>query len=404
MNKIIVFSVEKAEKLAKSAAQRFEAENLGSICEVRIGTFEECVFGMSKGCYDVLLLDGSLEDLMGKGISGYFIWGSDKDTDYSIAICSLSQSRQSAEEYAKIFLAGRFLAYGFTPKLKSFGNWNIKAANMWDEESRYYSIMTLMEINGTNLQLDAIPLDKNDVVLDCGCGPGRIAIQVSKRVKKVICLDNSYGMMEECKKNCKAAGVTNVEFVLADWQETEIGTTIPEVDVIIQARGGGGRTTFEMLRKAARKYAVSIIWAEGAPNLPESRGKLFKDCYIEEDMEKFPELRPIKRPQLRIEDKLKNSGKKFTIYDKLPFDAATIRKAMDDIGAQCKTTTVNEGWDRLFETKQDAYDWLIKLSRHPELVNMEKFYKNVDSFLTKTDNGWYFFLPTASDVTWFKTR
>ena len=270
-----------------------------------------------------------------------------------------------------------------------------KTANMWDAESRSYSIMTLMEINGTNLQLDAIPLDRDDVVLDCGCGPGRVAIQLAKRVKKVICLDNSEGMMAECKKNCEAAGVTNVEFVLADWQETEIGTTIPEVDVVIQSRGGGGRTTYEMLQKAARKYAVSIIWAEGAPNLPTSRGKLFVDCYSEEAMEQYPDLRPRQKP----------AGPPPVMDDgRLPFRASELKAKMDEMGVECHTTTVSEGWDKQFATKEEAYDWLIQLSRHPEAVNMEKFRQNVDSFLTEKDGGWYFFLPTDSDVTWFKTR
>ena len=143
--------------------------------------------------------------------------------------------------------------------------------NMWDLEAKYYSLMTLMEVNGTNKQLDCIPLQPDDVVLDCGCGPGRVAIQAAKRVKKVICLDASEGMLEECKKNCAAAGVENVEFVLADWQLTEIGKTIPEVDVVIQSRGGGGPSTFEMLEKAARRIAVNIMWAKGAANLPMSR-------------------------------------------------------------------------------------------------------------------------------------
>ncbi len=271
-----------------------------------------------------------------------------------------------------------------------------KPANMWDGESRYYSIMTLMEINGTNLQLDAIPLDNDDIVLDCGCGPGRVAIQLSKRVKKVICLDNSEGMMAECKKNCEAAGVTNVEYILADWQTAQVGKDFPEVDVIIQSRGGGGPTTYKMLQKAARKYAVSIIWAEGAPNLPTSRGKLFVDCYSEQAMEQYPELRPFgKRPPAKMPP---------MPADSLPFRGSELKAKMDEMGIECHTTTVEEGWDRLFATKQDAYDWLIQLSRHPELVDMDRFRQNVDSFLTEKEDGWYFFLPTASDVTWFKTR
>ena len=47
---------------------------------------------------------------------------------------------------------------------------------------------------------------------------------------------------------------------------------------------------------------------------------------------------------------------------------------------------------------------LIQLSKYPELVNPDVFRKNVDAFLTEKDGGWYFFLPTSTDVTWFRTR
>ncbi|MBQ8063763.1 MAG: class I SAM-dependent methyltransferase [Clostridia bacterium] len=272
--------------------------------------------------------------------------------------------------------------------------------NMWDLEAKYYSLMTLMEVNGTNLQLDAIPLQQDDVVLDCGCGPGRVAIQAAKRVKKVICLDASEGMLEECKKNCAAAGVENVEFVLADWQLTEIGNTTPEVDVIIQSRGGGGPSTFEMLEKAARRIAVNIMWAKGAPNLPMSRGKLFKDVYSEEAMEKYPELKPFERrkmgPPPGADKGGPGRGPGGLFHD--------LYAELEKRGIEKHVTTIDEGWDKWYATKEEAYDDLIALSRHPEEVEPNQFRKNVDQFLTEIDGGWYFFLPTQTDITWFETR
>ena len=328
---------------------------------------------------------------------------------HAITIPLNAANKAGGEAYAKLFLANRFPIFGFTPVERKVGNWNIKPANMWDNEARYYSLMTLMEVNGTNKQLDAVPLDAEDVVLDCGCGPGRVAIQAAKRVRKVICLDSSEGMLEECKKNCAAAGVTNVEFVLADWQITEVGKTIPEVDVVIQARGGGGPSSLAMLRKAARKYAVNMIWSDGAPCLPESRNKLFVGCYSEEAQEQHPDLRPFHRPKgLRPGEK--NDGKLFggknpvPMEDKLPFDTAILRQKLNELGVEAHTTTVEEGWDRQFKTKQEAYDWLIQLSKYPELVNMDVFRANVDTYLTENEEGWYFFLPTSTDITWFKTR
>ena len=322
---------------------------------------------------------------------------------HAVMIPKNAVNTDDAKEFVKMFLTERFNMFGFTHVQKKVGKWDVEIPNMWDAESKYYSRMTLMEINGTNKQLDCIPLEKDFVVLDCGCGPGRVAIQAAKRVKKVICLDSSTGMLDECKKNCAAAGITNVEFVLADWQETEIGSTIPEVDVVIQSRGGGGSSTFSMLNKAARKYAATIMWAEGAPNLPMSRAKLFVDCYSVEAMEQYPELRP-----LRFPPKMAAMGLQApTVVDKdtkLPMGGNGLAKSLKSLGVEVHETTIEEGWDRLFKTKQEAYEWLIELSRHPELVNMEQFKKNVDSFLTEQEDGYYFFLPTQTVITWFKTR
>ncbi len=267
--------------------------------------------------------------------------------------------------------------------------------SFWDWEARGYSLMTLMEVKGTNLQLDAMPITPDMVILDCGCGPGRVAIQAAKRVKKVICLDSSMAMLDECRRNCEAAGVTNVEFVYADWQETEIGSTIPEVDMVIQSRGGGGPTTLAMLQKAARKYAVTVMWSDGAPCLPESRGKLFTDCYSEEAMENHPDLRPFKRPE---------GFRPPLDPDKLPMSGPALKEVLAGQGIEVHVTRVDEGWEKIFASKEEAYDDLIDLSRYPELVNMEQFRINVDKYLTQTEEGYRFFLPTSSDVSWFKTR
>lgn len=355
--------------------------------------FAELPPEMNQGdpAYDDLYASVSFETEGGNVVKGSRIM-------HAIFIPKRTENPESAEAFVQEFISQRFFRMGFTGDHKAVGNWTIKPFNMWDAEARYYSLMTLMEVNGTNLQLDAMPLDKDDVVLDCGCGPGRVAIQLAKRVKKVIALDNSEGMMAECKKNCAAAGVENVEFVLADWQETEIGKTIPEVDVVIQSRGGGGPSTKSMLQKAARKYAVTVMWSDGAPCLPESRNKLFVDCYSDDVLEQHPELKPFGRPD----------GKRRPMSpmdkDKLPMAGKPLTEYLQREGIEHGFTTVEEGWDRQFATKEEAYDWLLQLSRHPELVNMDQFKKNVDSFLTEKDGGWYFFLPTSSDVTWWKTR
>ncbi len=282
------------------------------------------------------------------------------------------------------------------------------AENMWNNEAKYYSMMTLMEQRGTNLQLDAIPLQKDFVVLDCGCGPGRTLIQASKRVGKVIGVDNSESMLEECRKNCEAAGVTNAELIFADWQDDAACDKIPEVDVIIQARGGGGPSSWERLRKIARKYAVFVMWSEGAPSIPITRSRLFAGCYSEESMEKYPDLRPFEARRPRLDElkdgKIFGREKPLEWEGKLPMGGKALYDRLDEMGIEYKVTTVGEGWDKYYATMEEAYADLAQMSHHPECLIMERFRANVDSYTMKTEKGFLFHLPTCSDVVIIKTH
>ena len=284
--------------------------------------------------------------------------------------------------------------------------------NMWDNEAKYYSMMTLMEARGTNLQLDAMPLEPDDVVLDCGCGPGRTLIQASKRVAKVIGLDNSAGMLEECRKNCEAAGVTNAEFIVADWQDDEACENVPEVDVIIQARGGGGPSTLERLRKVARKYAIYVMWSKGAPSIPMTRQRLFEGWYSDADMEKYPELKPFDQrgPRPEPQNGEKVDGRIFgrrdpiDMKEKLPMGGEALFEKLDKLGVEYTVKTVGEGWDKYYDTMEEAYEDLAQMSRHPECLIMDRFRANVDSYTCRTEKGYLFHLPTCSDVIIVKTR
>jgi SAM-dependent methyltransferase len=52
--------------------------------------------------------------------------------------------------------------------------------------------------------------------VDFGCGLGRLALPLAKRVGHVTGVDISPDMLEEARKNCARAGVVNAEFVLSD--------------------------------------------------------------------------------------------------------------------------------------------------------------------------------------------
>lgn len=324
---------------------------------------------------------------------------------HGITVPKNAENKEGAEAFVKMFMQSKFMMFGFTGERKTVGKFDIKIPNFWDSEAAAYRRMTMLEVAATNRQLDCLPLDREDVLLDCGCGTGRLALEAAKRVKKVICLDSSEGMLEECRKGFAEAGVTNVEFILADWQEIEIGKDVPEVDVVVQARGGGGPSSLELLKKAARKYAVNIKFSTGAMRMPEAKAKFFEGCYTEEDMAKHPELRPMKSPPM-------NRGGNFfygitgpiDMTGKLPMGGHEIVEALKEEGIECNIKYLDDGWDKQFASKQEAYDWLVEFSKYPELVDMEKFRANIDKYLTENDKGYYLFLPTRTTVTWFKTR
>ena len=52
--------------------------------------------------------------------------------------------------------------------------------------------------------------------LDFGCGVGRVAIPLARRVEQVVAVDVSDSMLNEANKNCEEAGVRNVTLLKSD--------------------------------------------------------------------------------------------------------------------------------------------------------------------------------------------
>ena len=66
--------------------------------------------------------------------------------------------------------------------------------------------------------VDTLALSSGMVVLDAGCGPGRLTVPLAKRVGpqgKVVALDIQPGMLARARLKVEAAGFDNVEYVTA---------------------------------------------------------------------------------------------------------------------------------------------------------------------------------------------
>ncbi|GHU07308.1 methyltransferase [Alphaproteobacteria bacterium] len=62
--------------------------------------------------------------------------------------------------------------------------------------------------------IEIFGLDKNDTVLDLGCGTGEISLPLSKYAKKVIAWDPDAGMLKIARQKAKERGITNIVFDL----------------------------------------------------------------------------------------------------------------------------------------------------------------------------------------------
>ena len=74
--------------------------------------------------------------------------------------------------------------------------------------------------------VDHLNLQPGMVVLDFGCGPGRVTVPVAKQVGdegRVVAVDIQAGMLARAKEKAQALKVTNIEFVQAGAGEGKLG-------------------------------------------------------------------------------------------------------------------------------------------------------------------------------------
>lgn len=65
-------------------------------------------------------------------------------------------------------------------------------------------------------------LNKEDSVIDIGCGSGRHSLTFASLVSKVVGNDLSPKMIEHCKNNAKELNIKNTEFEALPWQDVDL--------------------------------------------------------------------------------------------------------------------------------------------------------------------------------------
>jgi|LSQX01.2.fsa_nt_gb 2-polyprenyl-3-methyl-5-hydroxy-6-metoxy-1,4-benzoquinol methylase len=162
-------------------------------------------------------------------------------------------------------------------------SWNgaQRGINRWDEaENR--PIRTGNEEYVEKL-LKKLTLDKDDSVLDIGCGGGLISIPIAQKVKVVTALDTSQEVLSILQKNASQKKMANIKCLQADLQSIEPVKDLHQHDIVIASRCLGMFDLSEELTKInemakKRVYLTRIVEEcdEFSPNIYKLLGKQFK--------------------------------------------------------------------------------------------------------------------------------
>ncbi|MBN2870360.1 MAG: methyltransferase domain-containing protein [Campylobacterales bacterium] len=116
---------------------------------------------------------------------------------------------------------------------KATTDFKAKNREEWDAKS---SDMAQSTINSPYVEdfISRMELRGDEVVLDIGCGPGALSVPLAKRVKEVIAIDFSAGMLEELRAYASREGVTNITTYHMGWEDD--WSHLPTIDIAVASR------------------------------------------------------------------------------------------------------------------------------------------------------------------------
>ena len=245
----------------------------------------------------------------------------------------------------------------------------------WDEFAEMYDGMIRLEARFSEQQVACLPIEASDTVVDIGSGPGRLSVPLAHRAHQVTAVDAFPNMLARCMKNAKNAGVDNIKALLQDWEAEDALEQIGMHDIAIASRSVG-LADLKKLNKIARKYAIIIAFAN-APSL--------KQIHFE-----------------FLEGMIPNAKRSKKANDRA-FSYNITYNMLYDMGAEPNVLILDDGFEAIYNTKQEAYDDLTFMGNiQPDVEHL--FHQNIDKHLTATeDNRWKLFCPTRSFVMWWKT-
>jgi SAM-dependent methyltransferase len=105
-------------------------------------------------------------------------------------------------------------------------------------------------------------------VLDVGCGAGTLAVPLASRVRSVTATDISDKMLGLLAERCNELGISNVNPVLAGWDDDWRAAGIGEHDVVIASRSlfaADLRAAIQKLTSSARRRVMIVSLVGDGP-------------------------------------------------------------------------------------------------------------------------------------------
>ena len=129
-------------------------------------------------------------------------------------------------------------------------------------------------------------LDKNDTILDLGCGEGSITIPIAKKVKKITGIDSSTKMLELLNQKAKNQKITNIKTIQKPLENITYEEIGPH-DIVIASRSLNGikpiKKTLKTINEIANKYIFITLFGPENWKLEKEFNK-----YINRKNKEFP--------------------------------------------------------------------------------------------------------------------
>ena len=105
-------------------------------------------------------------------------------------------------------------------------------ASYWDKNAARRFKRLSRNKNASKEQVEELKLRQTDIVLDIGCGTGRLTIPIAKRVKCVYGIDISKEMLKIVKEQAEKEGLKNIKLINANFETFDVNR-IERVDVSV---------------------------------------------------------------------------------------------------------------------------------------------------------------------------